>query len=58
MEIASTSGAAWLLTSDISERSSKDGNKAQDLSLLWLGNASMVSPSCNLHDGFLVYMYT
>ena len=39
MEIASTSGAAWLLMSDISERSSEDGNKPQDLSLLWLGNA-------------------
>jgi len=39
MEIASTSDAAWLCMLDISERSSEDWNKPQDLSFLWLGNA-------------------
>ena len=38
MEIANTSDAVWLLTLDISERPSEDGDKPQDLSLVCLGN--------------------
>ena len=36
MEIAGTSDAVWLLMLDISECPSKDGDKPQDLSLMWL----------------------
>ena len=39
MEIASTSNTVWFFMLDISERPSEDGDKPQDLSLLWLGNA-------------------
>ena len=39
MEIANMSAAVWLLMLDISERPREDGDKPQDLRLLWVGNA-------------------